>query len=182
MADPQELQGIDTSVLDTISADKGAKLLEVAQKEYPYLANKDIAYKYSQTPGEQRMLEFYKGDDLPDWAKGKQVAIEVFNPKATPLDVLGDYASHYGVQADPQLKALYAQFAGQLDPNMMQERYQYHTQNLGENRPYEQWMQMTGLPEMFRGYTFNQWQDAAKMYTPEQLQTLNAVRSYLGIK
>ena len=65
---------------------------------------------------------------------------------------------------------------------MMQERYQYHTQNLGENRPYEQWMQMTGLPEMFRGYTFNQWQDAAKMYTPEQLQTLNAVRSYLGIK
>ena len=95
---------------------------------------------------------------------------------------MGDYASHYGVDTDPQLKALYAQFAGQLDPKAMQERYQYHTQNLGENRPYEQWMQMTGLPEMFRGYTFNQWQDAAKMYTPEQLQTLNAVRSYLGIK
>ena len=180
MADPQELQGIDTSVLDTISADKGAKLLEVAQKESPYLAGKDIAYKYSPQQNPEYMLEFYKGGDLPEWAKGKQTAIEVFNPKTTPLDILGDYASHYGVDTDPQLKALYAQFAGQLDPKAMQERYQYHTQNLGENRPYEQWMQMTGLPEMFRGYTFNQWQDAAKMYTPEQLQTLNAVRSYLG--
>ena len=154
MADPQELQGIDTSVLDTISADKGAKLLEVAQKEYPYLAGKDIAYKYSPQQNPEYMLEFYKGGDLPEWAKGKQTAIEVFNPKTTPLDILGDYASHYGVDTDPQLKALYAQFAGQLDPKAMQERYQYHTQNLGENRPYEQWMQMTGLPEMFRGYTF----------------------------
>jgi len=182
MAEAQELQGIDTSVLDTISSDKGAKLLETAQKEYPYLAGKDIAYKYSPQQNPEYMLEFYKGGDLPEWAKGKQTAIEVFNPKTTPLDILGDYASHYGVDTDPQLKALYAQFAGQLDPKAMQERYQYHTQNLGENRPYEQWMQMTGLPEMFRGYTFNQWQDAAKMYTPEQLQTLNAVRSYLGIK
>ena len=182
MAEAQELQGIDTSVLDTISSDKGAKLLETAQKEYPYLAGKDIAYKYTPTPGEERQLEFYKGGDLPDWAKGKQVAIEVFNPKVTPLDVLGDYASHYGVQTDPQLKALYAQFAGQLDPKMMQERYQYHTQNLDEKRPYQQWYEMTGLPEIFRGYTFNQWQDAAKMYTPEQLKTLDMVRQHLGIK
>ena len=54
---------------------------------------------------------------------------------------------------------------------------------IDEKRPYEQWYQMTGLPEMFRGYTFNQFgQNAEQMYTPQQLETLNAVRQYLGIK
>ena len=37
MAEPSELQNIDTSVLDTIKSDQGQKLLETAQKEYPYL-------------------------------------------------------------------------------------------------------------------------------------------------
>ena len=160
----------------------GQMMFEKAQKEYPYLANKDVAYKYNPQENSPYMLEFYQGDDLPEWAKGKQSAIEVLNPKTTSLDILGDYASHYGVNTDPQLQALYAQFQGQLDPKMMQERYQYHTQNFNEARPYDQWMQMTGLPEMFRGYTFNQWDDAAKMYSPEQLKTLDTVRSYLGIK
>lgn len=182
MAELAELQNIDTSMLDTIKADQGSKLFETAQKEYPYLAGKDIAYKYSPKENAEYMLESYQGEDIPEWAKGKTAAIEVFNPKTTPLDILGDYVSHYAVQQDPQLKAYYQQFQNLLDPAAMQQRYQYHTQNLGEQRPYEQWAQMTGVPEMFRGYTFNQWENAKDLYTPQQLQVLDQVRKYLGVK
>ena len=160
----------------------GQMMFEKAQKEYPYLAGKDIAYKYSPKENAEYMLESYQGDDIPEWAKGRQAAIEVFNPKTSPLDILGDYVSHYAVTQDPKLQAYYQQFQNLLDPAVMQERYQYHAQNLGEQRPYEQWAQMTGVPEMFRGYTFKQWPDAEQMYTPEQLNVLNQVRSYLGIK
>ena len=169
-------------LLDTIAQQQGAGLFEAAQKQYPYLQGKDVAYKYSPQQNPEYMLEFYKGEDIPEWAKGKQAAIEVFNPKTTPLDILGDYVSHYGVETDPKLQQLYQQFQNQLDTKAMQERYQYHTANLGENRPYEQWYQMTGLPEMFRGYTFNQWENPKELYSPEQLKTLDLVRSYLGIK
>ena len=187
MPDNQEvIQAISEKppILDTIAQQQGEGLLGVAQQQFPYLQGKDIAYKFSPQPNSEYMLESYKGDDLPDWAKGRQAAIEVFNPKTSPLDILGDYVSHYGVEADPKLQQLYQQFQGQLDPQLMQERYQYHTANLGENRPYEQWMQMTGLPEMFRGYTFNQWtpEESKEIYSPQQIKTLDAVRNYLGIK
>jgi hypothetical protein len=162
----------------------GSLMFEGAKKEYPYLADKDIAFAYTPTEGDQRMLEFYPPDEeqRPAYIPKGVPGIEVFNPQTKPLDILGDYVSHYGVNVDPQLQELYSQFQGQLDPNMMQQRYQYHVQNLGEQRPYEQWLQTSGLPEMFRGYTFNQWENAKDMYTPEQLKTLDAVRSYLRIK
>jgi len=160
----------------------GQMLFDKAKTEYPYLANQDIAFKYTPSENPEYMLEHYQGEDIPDWGKGRKQAIEVFNTKTSPLDILGDAVSHYGVNSDPQLQALYQQFSGQLDPAMMQQRYQYHADNLGEKRPYDQWYQSTGLPEMFRGYTFNQWDNAKSMYTPEQLQTLDAVRSYLKIK
>ena len=162
----------------------GQMMFDKAQKEYPYLANKDISFAYTPTEGEQRMLEFYHPEETerPEYMPPGKVGIEVFNTQTKPLDILGDYVSHYAVNTDPKLQQLYSQFGNQLDPNMMQQRYQYHTQNFGETRPFELWMQMTGLPEMFRGYTFNQWENAKDMYTPQQLQTLDAVRSYLGIK
>ena len=193
MAEPQELQGIDTSVLDTISADKGANLLEAAQKEYPYLSNKDIAYKYSPQQG-RGFLEFYSPEETgsPEYPRPKEipmgkVGIEVFDPKTRPIDILADYVSHYGVEKDPTLAQRYQQFSQSFTPEqqkVLQEQYAWYQQHpeFKESRPFEEWLKSTGIPGFFRGYTFNQWDDAAKMYTPEQLQTLNAVRSYLGIK
>ena len=183
MAEAADLKNIDTKILDTINAEKGKQMWSQAQKDYPYLAKKDIAFKYTPTQNHPYMLEFYQQGDLPDWAKGKKTAVEVFNPKTRPIDILGDYVSHYGVSNDPKLKAYYQKFAGQLSPEMMKQRYQYHVQHLNENRPYQTWYDMTGLPEIFRGYTFNQWGDRAKeMYTPEQLKTLDQVKAHLGIK
>jgi hypothetical protein len=166
----------------------GAMMFEKAQKEYPYLAGKDISFMYSPQQ-DDRMLEFWHPDEpgssespRPDTLPLGKPGVQVFNPKTSPLDILGDYVSHYGVQADPRLAAMYQQFGQSLDPAMMQRRYAEHQQMFGEKRPYEDWYSSTGLPEYFRGYTFNQWPDAAQMYTPEQLQILNQVRQYLGVK
>jgi hypothetical protein len=180
----------DAQVMQQVAVQNDPQLLQAAQKEYPYLADKDIAYTYTPDAGDKRYLEFWSPTETGDQQYPRpqsipmgKVGVQVINPQTKPIDILGDYVSHYGVQADPQLQQLYQQFAGQLDPQMMQNRYAYHQANLGETRPYDQWLQATGLPEMFRGYTFNQWGDNAKqMYTPQQLQTLDAVRSYLGIK
>ena len=193
MAEPFELQNIDTSVLDTIKSDQGQKLLETAQKEYPYLSGKDIAYKYSPQEG-RGFLEFYDPQETgsPENPRPKElplgkVGIEVFDPKTKPIDILADYVSHYAVEQDPYLAKQYEQFAKLMGPEQrqrLQEQYQYYQQHpdYKEQRPYQEWEKASGMPGYFRGYTFNQWPDSAKMYTPEQLNTLNAVKKYLGIK
>ena len=163
----------------------GQLIFDQAKQQFPYLANQDIAYKYSPKDNPEYMLESYKGDDIPSWGQGKQAAIEVFNPATKPIDILGDYVSHYAVENDPKLAALYQQFQNSLSPEFMQDRYKYHQENLGEDRPYEKWYQMTGLPEIFRGYTFNQFgspEEGKQMYNAQQLQILDQVRNYLGIK
>jgi len=172
----------DKEIMNLVAQQNDPRLLDVAKEQYPYLADKDIAYKYSPQAKPKYMLEFYQGGDLPSWAKNNKVAIEVFNSKTKPIDILGDYVSHYGVNTDPKLQELYQKFQQSLDPKMMQNRYLFHKQHLGEKRSPEEWSKMTGVPEMFRGYTFDQWKDAKQMYTPEQLQILDQVRNYLGIK
>ena len=163
----------------------GQLIFDKAKQQFPYLADKDIAYKYSPQKNPKYMLESYKGDDAPSWGRGRKAAIEVFNPATKPIDILGDYVSHYAVESDPKMAAYYQQFQNALDPAAMQKRYKYHVDNLGEKRPYDQWYQMTGLPEIFRGYTFNQFgtpEKAKQMYNAQQLQILDQVRNYLGIK
>jgi hypothetical protein len=177
----------DKEVMDVLANQKGSELFEQAKKDYPYLADKDITFKYSPNPSDQRMLEFYHPEETerPEYMPAGKIGIEVFNPKTTPLDILGDYVSHYGKQADPNLKSLYEQFEQSLDPQAMMNRYTFHTSNLGENRPYEKWYEMTGLPELFRGYTFKQFgpeEEAKSYYTPQQLEILDKVRSYLNVQ
>jgi hypothetical protein len=192
MAELAELQNIDTSMLDTIKADQGGKLFEAAQKEYPYLAGKDIAYKYSPQQG-RGFLEFYDPQETgsPEYPRPKElplgkVGIEVFDPKTKPIDILADYVSHYGVEQDPYLVQQYQQFAGSMSPEQrqrLQQQYQYYQQHpeYKEQRPYQEWEKASGMPGYFRGYTFNQWDNPQEMYTPQQIQMLDQVRKYLGV-
>ena len=172
---------------------QGQMMLDRAKQEYSYLADKDIPFVYTPNTETENKLESWKagepggdGYQRPTQIPINKFGMQVFNPEGgSPLNILGDYVSHYGVENDPKLKEYYTQFQGLLDPQAMQERYQYHTENLGEKRPYETWYDMTGLPELFRGYTFKQWGDeeeAKKNYNPQQLDVLNKVRQYLGIK
>jgi hypothetical protein len=193
MAEAQELQGIDTSILDTISSDKGAKLLETAQKEYPYLADKDIAFDYAPAKG-RGFLEFYSPEETgsPEYPRPQnipmgKVGVQVFDPKTRPIDILADYVSHYGVENDPFLKSQYQQFQQSFTPEqqkVLQDQYAYYQQHpeFKESRPFEQWKEASGMPGFFRGYTFNQWNDAKSAYTPQQLLLLDQVKKYLGVK
>lgn len=193
MAELSELDNIDTSMLDAIQADQGAKLFEKAQQEYPYLSGKDIAYKYSPNQG-RGFLEFYDPEETgsPEYPRPKElplgkVGIEVFDPKTRPIDILADYVSHYGVEKDPYLTQRYQEFINSMSPEQRQilrEQYQYYQQHpeYKEQRPYEEWEKISGLPGYFRGYTFNQWENPQEMYSPQQIQLLDQVRQYLGIK
>ena len=193
MADKEELDSIDTSILDTIKTDRGNKLFERAQQEYPYLAGKDIAYKYSPQQG-RGFLEFYDPQETgsPEYPRPKElplgkVGIEVFNPKTRPIDILADYVSHYGVEKDPYLAQRYQEFIGSMSPQqrqILQQQYKYYQQHpeYQEKRPYEEWEKASGLPAYFRGYTFNQWENPQEMYSPQQIEMLNQVRKYLGVK
>jgi hypothetical protein len=212
MAELAELQNIDTSILDTIKSDQGGKLFETAQKEYPYLAGKDVAYIYTPNK-DRRYLEFYSPEETgtPEAPRPSQlpmgkVGIQVFNPQTRPIDILGDYVSHYAVKQDPQLMEMYQQFSQNIPQETYQKRLNETIQNLQEeiqstsdpkqkqmlmqelqsvqSKPKE-WWERAGLPEYFRGYPFKQWgtdEQAKAMYTPQLLETLDKVRSYLGVK
>lgn len=164
-------------------------LLEQARTVYPYMQDKEVNFMQSKRPGEGKKLEYWPNDEPGDEAYPRppelpigKAGIEVFEKDVRPIDVLADYVSHEGVYRDPKLAALYQEFAKRTDPAVLQARYQYHRENYGENRPYEQWLERAGLPEIFRGYTFDQWgKDAKDYYTPEQLEVLDEVRRYLGI-
>lgn len=180
---------------DEINNDEvlGAMMFEKARTDYPYLADKDIAYKYSPKEG-RGFLEFYDPQEpgSPEYPRPKElplgkVGIEVFDPKTKPIDILADYVSHYGVEKDPYLSELYKQFSSSMNPaqrQRLQEQYKYYQEHpeYKEQRPYEQWEKASGMPGYFRGYTFNQWDNPQDKYTAQQIQLLDQVRKYLGIK
>jgi hypothetical protein len=177
-------------ILSILSKEQGQNLFTQAKTQYPYLADKNIAYDYSPGKG-SGFLEFYppgeegtKEEPRPKNIPLDQVGIQVRSTKTRPIDILADYVSHHAVNVDPKLQQPYQQFSKSLDPAMMQKRYQWSVQNEGEKRPFDQWAQASGIPSMFRGYTFGQWspQDVKRMYSPEQLKILDTVRQYLGVK
>lgn len=166
-------------------------LLQQASEKFPYLRGKNIGYVDStgDPAGGDRMLEFWPANEpgaalnpRPASLPIDQVGVQVFSPQTTPMDVLADYVSHHAVENDPRLRDMYQQFSASVPESVMRGRYQHHVDKFGESRPYQDWLGRTGMPEYFRGYTFNQWPNAAEMYSPAQIQQLDAIRSYLGIK
>ena len=110
------------------------------------------------------------------------LGLEVYDPKATPMDLMGDVTSHFLINNDPTVKQTYQDFITSMTPDqhrMLNEQYQYHQQNLGEQRPFEEWKEMTGLPAWLRGYAFRQWEHPEEMYTPEQMQAFDKMMDYL---
>ena len=171
----------------------GQMLFEKAKSQYPYLADKDISFDYA--PGKGRgFLEFYSPEETgsPEYPRPQniplgKVGVQVFDPKTRPIDILADYVSHYGVEKDPFLAQKYQQFASSFTPEqqkVLQDQYAYYQQHpeFKESRPYEEWLQASGMPGYFRGYTFNQWENSKDAYTQSQLQLLDEIRKYLNVK
>lgn len=172
----------------SLDAVPGPGLFEQAKKEYPILNNMGLNYKYN--PGGGRgMLEFWPGDETgtSDYPRPKEfplgsVGLEVYDPKTRPIDLLGDVVSHHMIHNDPRIGAYYTQFQESLTDEQrmrLQRQYQWAQQNEDEQRPYQDWETHSGLPAYFRGYPFQQWEDAAGFYTPDQLAMFDEMMAYL---
>jgi hypothetical protein len=180
----------DNEVFQEVIKENDPQFLEQARQEFPRLKELDIGYKY--TPREDRgFIEFYPADEpgSPDFPRPKELpmgkpGIEVYNPKTRPIDVAGDIASHYMIYNDPSMMDYYNQFRHSINPEQqqrLQQQYEFYQQNYGENRPYEKWYEMTGLPGYFRGYPFQQWEPefVEQAYTPQQRLLLDQMMNYL---
>ena len=169
----------------------GTTLLSKAEEQFPYLKGKNINVVVNPNSKIGGKLEFYNEEEegAGDTPRPKeiplgQIGIEVRDTNIRPIDVLGDYVSHYAVYNDPKLKPLYNQFIKTIPERQQRERYNYAVNNFGEDRPYKVWKEMAGDPGMFRGYVFDQFpkEEFDKIYSPDQIALLNKVKEYLGIK
>jgi hypothetical protein len=182
----------DKDIMEAVAEDVDPRLLEKAREEYPVLRNVDVDYKYSPQQDLEKYgkLEFFPSDEpgSPERPRPKEFPVgrplvEVYDPKTRPIDILGDIASHYMIEQDPRVQGYYSQFQKSLLPGQydrLRSQYQFAQKNFGEERPYEQWYERTGLPGYFRGYPFQQWPEDFNetAYTPEQRQLLDEMMQY----
>jgi len=174
-----------------VSNEGTGNILNRTKQEYPYLKDKNINVVVNPDSKIGGKLEFYDEKETgtgdtprPQGIPLGQVGIEIKDPNVRPIDVLGDYVSHYAVYNDPKLKPLYDKFIKTIPEEQQRDRYNYAVENFGEDRPYEDWKEMSGDPGMLRGYVFDQFpkDELDKIYSPEQIELLDKIKKYLGIK
>lgn len=169
----------------------GQMIWEKAKSEYPILSKQPIDFAFR--PDDIKPYGMMESYPVGETQRPKQFPISrfgvaVFDPKATPKDILGDVVSHYLVNADPKVKEYYSQFQGASNTPeakaALQNLYQEAVQTQGERRPYEEWLRMSGMPGYLRGYTVDQFapSEIPKFYSKDQIKILDSLREYLGIK
>ncbi len=150
-------------------------------EEYPYTVvetpDKNSPYYLEHfSPEETDSPEYPRPDGIPIDEYGLQIFKDV-----KPEDVAGDIISHHLVNADEILSKKYQRFKDVVPLETMVSRYNYHKENLGEERNFNDWVERTGYPELFRGYVFNQFDEKTKnkIYTPEQIEVLDDIKEYI---
>jgi hypothetical protein len=164
----------------------------------PQLAQTPITF---QKPNEQMI----NGAGLESWPIGEEGSSDIRRPMSLPIsrggiqmnperltsakDVVADWAGHIANNPDepafdPKLADIYSRFVQSLDPKLLKKRYEYDVANGGETRPFATWANSSGIPALFRGYTFNQWPNEFnnKVFSPEQKRIMDEARSHLGMR
>lgn len=172
-----------------------------AEQQYPYLQDKDLRVAYNPDR-KQGMLEFYPPQEVgseqyprPEQFPIDKFGVDIRSPMTRPIDVLGDYVSHYGIYTDPVLMASYKEIEKSLtgeQKDFLKRQYEDYKRgyfldeggnkvSLGEKEKgtFEEWLDRSGLPGFYRGNIFNQWED--KYYTPRQLELFKKAKQYLGV-
>jgi hypothetical protein len=174
---------VNQGLLPAVGDEDYAAMLERLQKERAFnITRKD-------RPGTTNMLETWPAGEegTPDYARPEdlpldQTGIEVNSSQVQPKDIVGDLASHDMAQNDPNMTGYYREFERSLTPEQharLRDQYQWAQQNEGEQRPYEDWYQASGLPAYFRGGAFKQWDNPDQYYTPEQTHEQGRMLQYL---
>jgi len=186
LATPQPkpgLLGLLTPPTDPVAA---------AAQQYPVIKSLGVQSVTTPMQGDKRMLEFWPPDEPGDaqYPRPKELAldkpgVQIISPDTKPSDVAADIVSHYMVNTDPQMKVMYQQFADTFNtPEGMarlKQDYEWSKRNEGEKRPFEQWAQITRIPDYFRGYLFKQWPEKSysQAYTAGQRGLLDQMGSYM---
>lgn len=172
-------------------------LLQQAQQQYPVLKGQDYGYienfrpnagylehwdpgEAGVAPNSPTSLDSLRPAGLPIDKHG----LEIRDPSTRPIDVLGDIASHHLRFTDPVVKKSYEDLQKSITPDqerVLQDQYQYAQKQEGETGSYDDWKERAGMPDLFRGYTFEQWPKDFndKVYTPQQKSGLDGLMSYL---
>jgi hypothetical protein len=172
-----------------------------SEQQYPYLQDKNLRVAYNPDR-KQGMLEFYPPQEVgseqyprPEQFPIDKFGVDIRSPMTRPIDVLGDYVSHYGIYTDPVLMASYKEIEKSLtgeQKDFLKRQYEDYKRgyfinesgdkvSLGEKEKgtFEEWLDRSGLPGFYRGNIFNQWED--KYYTPRQLELFKKAKQYLGV-
>ena len=156
-------------------------IADEAYEQFPRL--KTYGFQFMDSRGDpsaaNRHLETYPADERDNPMPGKPT-IRQFNPKASPKDFLGE-TLHILPKIDPYVGSLRDYFVRSMTPQQqaqLRRQYEYHRQNYGEQRPFNQWAEVSGIDAWFRGHVTGQW--PADMYTPEQLKMFQSLEQYLS--
>ncbi len=158
-----------------------AKKMYPILKNYPYnivetLDENSPYYLEHFSPEEVGSLENPRPKNLPIGEYGLQIFKDV-----RPEDIAGDIISHHVINKDKYLSKKYEEFKKLISKEDMLNRYNYHKNNLGEKRDFNNWSERTGYPELLRGYVFNQFDKKTKdnLYTLEQKKVLDSIKNYI---
>lgn len=168
-------------------ASPDAELQQVLQ-QYPRLAGQpwQVGYGHTATPGQQ--LEFYHPDEERNPKRGSPY-IEIYNRglqgNALKTAIFGDML-HHAPTFIPEFSNQRQQFQCSFTPEQadFNRRKYRELQNSGrEARPFDQWMDKSGLDAYIRGYlapdAADEWRKAG-VYTPEQIKILEGMKRSLG--
>ena len=166
-----------------------SNLYEQAKQLYPILNKYPVGYTENiDRPG---FMESYPvGEEgTPDHPRPAalpidQFGVEVFGTDSKPKDVMADITFHYLDKVDPVVHRTTTDFINSMTPKqheILLEQYEWAKKNRGEERPFEQWTEASGLPGWMRGYMFKQWEPefTDKVYTPEQRKMFDELNQYL---
>lgn len=171
--------------------DPAQNLMDQAKTQYPILNNYDIKYKENFGRGQGYLESWPPGEtgstELPRPSEfgANDFGLEVYDKTTRPIDILGDVVSHHLVNVDPVLKNTYKNFISSIEPwqeNILKEQYSHAKEKYGENRPFDDWKEISGLPAYFRGYPFQQWDNSEHLYTKDQIKNLDEMMKYVANK
>lgn len=162
-------------------------LLQRIYQQYPAIA--DHPYSVVDSRGKPSKfggsIEFFSPDE-PDNPKPGRATVEVYSQdlKGDALDkaVFGDML-HYLPQVDPVFNEQRQAYRKLITPEQAaidRGAYDRAKAEYGEDRPFDDWMDISRLDAHLRGYLAPDANDEwAGSYTPEQISVLDGIRSYL---
>ena len=180
-------------VMSAMDRDRAMNIWKKTVESYPVMKDVDFSYKPAGVvQPEGAGIETYgvKETDRPTHLPLGKVGIGAWSSQdLTPEGLVGDYLSHHLVYNDPRISEMYKQFQAQTMANpqgleFLKELYREATEDRGERRPYNEWLEVSGWPQYLRGYVSRQFtpENYSKVYSPEQIKLMDQMRQMVGLK